>query len=96
MEGDHSERLLFRMQHIIPRLMSTAGQSESTKSVSADGPVEMTYPMTYGKIAGRGNFHVCGLIFGSACHLIVCRLKTSQSLGSARWPAGVCDSRVVG
>lgn len=60
MEGDQSERLLFRMQHIIPRtLAATPGQTtiaSMAKSATANGPEEFTYQMTYGKVAGTGSF----------------------------------------
>ena len=58
MEGDQSERLLFRMQHIIPRtLAATPGQTTMlAKSATANGPEEFTYQMTYGKVAGTGSF----------------------------------------
>ena len=57
---ENSEKLLFRMQNIIPRGLSSASQNitatsslTSVQETSAlDGPLDFVMEMTFGKIAG--------------------------------------------
>ena len=53
----NSDRLLFRLQHIIPRNLSSAffanrplASSNATNSFAE--PEEFTFPMTWGNVAG--------------------------------------------
>jgi hypothetical protein len=51
-----AEKLLFRMQHIIPQqLASVAVNDKDTSSSPLNGnnPMEIEFQMTWGKVAGR-------------------------------------------
>ena len=57
--ADDRERLAFRLQHIIPRSLTPAtfnknGSIQITANPSLpDGPQEVFFQMTWGKIAGK-------------------------------------------
>lgn len=50
--ADESEKLLFRMQHIIPRNLSAMKKLKETPATSTNVPQEIEVQMTWGKIAG--------------------------------------------
>ena len=50
--ADETDKLLFRMQHIIPRNLSTS-MHQLKEIPSSTGPTEMEFEMTWGKITGR-------------------------------------------
>lgn len=55
--AENSEKLLFRMKHIIPHGLSSASQTIPTlttlqQTPALDGPMDFVVEMTFGKIAG--------------------------------------------
>ena len=57
---DDSERLLFRMNHIIPRSLSTSFTNSGGYSITNKGIVppnhvfeDVVFQMTWGKVAGK-------------------------------------------
>ena len=64
---EESERLLFRLQHIIPKSLSAAPgtinhPSSITKTTSPDLPEEMTFQMTFGKVAGIDHISLISIV----------------------------------
>lgn len=57
--AEESEKLLFRLQHIIPRSLSAASSSNisssANKTNSVDTPEELTFQMSFGKLAGKND-----------------------------------------
>ena len=54
--ANDSERLLFRLNHIIPKSLSLINEDTNKKANSIpvdNGPQEVFFQMTWGKIAGR-------------------------------------------
>lgn len=60
MSDGQQQKLLFRMQHIIPRNLSSDSRPASvlataskTEPIDVIGPDEVEFPMTFGKVAGN-------------------------------------------
>ena len=57
------QKLLYRLQHIIPRSLSTSSfyndKLQIPWSKTADGPQDVEFQMTWGKVAGSNRFKVC-------------------------------------
>jgi hypothetical protein len=59
---NEAEKKFFRLQHIIPRSLSSAavkveaGPSTSKQIVSLNAPEEFVFKMTYGNVAGIRRF----------------------------------------
>ncbi len=57
------QKLLYRLQHIIPRSLSTSSfynnKLQIPSSTTSDGPQDVEFQMTWGKVAGSNKFKVC-------------------------------------
>lgn len=51
--ASESEKLIFRLQHIIPRNLSDIHKFKETSAASTNVPQEIEVQMTWGKVAGR-------------------------------------------
>ncbi len=54
--ANDAEKLLFRMQHIIPQQLSSVLNVHEKETTSSHvNPMEIEFQMTWGKVAGRSN-----------------------------------------
>ena len=53
MNEETSSRLLFRLQHLIPRLLTSVSLDSNNIQNSSENPREIQLDMTWGKICGN-------------------------------------------
>ncbi len=92
-----TERIAFRLKHIIPRLTKVKPDSLTSSTpapLKVDEPQELEFHMTWGKVAGKPLYTLSLFFLINSINKLF--FSNSQGLGTAGWPPCFSNARLAG